>query len=935
MELRVLGPLEAIDGTTALPLGGRKPRALLARLALDANRTVAVQRLVDDLWGDEVPDSAAKMVQIYVSQLRKVLPAGVLQTRPPGYLIEIEPEAVDATRFAQLRADGRAALAAGDPETASARLREALALWRGPALAEFTEPFAGAEAAHLEELRLACLEERIEADVARGLHADVVGELELLVARHPLRESLHRQLTLALYRAGRQAEALAAYARFRSQLDDELGIEPSAALKALQRQILNQDPRLELDGAAPTPRARGPRRDGFVGRAGELARLEAALDAAASGAGASVFVAGRAGLGKTRLTAELAARASARGATVLSGRCIQLVGTGVSYLPLVDALRPLGGSPALAGIAPKLRELPRLVPDLANGDAGAPAASRLALFEEVLAVLGHLGAAEPVLLVLEDLQWADESTLDLVAFLGHAIQQRRVLLVATYRSDEVRPGDHLYRLATGLVSAGAAQTLALEPLHRTRSRRWSRRAAPRRCRPIWWRGSPSRSEGNPFFARELLAAAARGETALPPVLRDALLGHIAVLGRDAASVLRVAAAAGRDVSYGLLAAVTPLGELELAGALRDAVEHDVLVADQAASTFRFRHALFAEAVYGTLLPGEREVVHERLARTLTEAPGGAAAAEAAQHWAAAGRPVEALGASLRAAREAEAVSGLTEALRHVERVLELWDQVPTAEQLSGVALPSVLAWAAELAGQSGQREHELHARVLVGVLGPGEARDVEAVAARLGVAIEAAAATLAALESEGLVERDADGSFRAAPLAVAEARRLYPTVVVLESLAVRQMPPLDGTALDALRSANERLRAAVGDPSAAITADDDFHRTLTAGCANEHLLAALDPVRRALLRYERVYMREPVRIERSVAQHDGHHRGARARRPRRRRPARAREPLGRPAGPARGVGAVIRLQLLGIYRTSTGWRSAPSCTSPSPKEPPK
>ena len=246
MELRVLGPFEAIDGATALPLGGRKPRALLARLALDANRTVAVPRLVDDLWGDDVPDSAAKMVQIYVSQLRKVLPDGVLQTRPPGYLIELEPEAVDATRFAQLRADGRAALAAGDPETAATRLREALALWRGPAFAEFTEPFAGVEAAHLEELHLVCLEERIDADVARGLHADVVGELEALVARHPLRESLHRRLTLALYRGGRQAEALAAYERFRSRLDEELGIEPSHALKAIQRQILNQDVRLDL-----------------------------------------------------------------------------------------------------------------------------------------------------------------------------------------------------------------------------------------------------------------------------------------------------------------------------------------------------------------------------------------------------------------------------------------------------------------------------------------------------------------------------------------------------------------------------------------------------------------------------------------------------------------------------------------------------------------
>jgi DNA-binding GntR family transcriptional regulator len=313
--------------------------------------------------------------------------------------------------------------------------------------------------------------------------------------------------------------------------------------------------------------------------------------------------------------------------------------------------------------------------------------------------------------------------------------------------------------------------------------------------------------------------------------------------------------------------VTPLAELQLAGALRETVEHDVLVPDHAAGTFRFRHALFAEAVYGTLLPGEREVLHERLARALTEGSGGAA--EAAQHWAAAGRPVEALEASLRAAREAEAVSGLTEALRHVERVLELWDQVPTAERLSGVALPSVLAWAAELADRSVPQEHELDTRLLVGILGPDEALDARAVAARLGAGPDEAAATLATLEGEGLVERDDDGRFRAAPLAVSEARRLYPTVVVLESLAVRQMPPLEGAALDALRDANQRLRAAAGDPAAAIAADDDFHRVLTAGCGNAHLLAALDPVRRALLRYERIYMREPERIERSVAQHEG------------------------------------------------------------------
>jgi DNA-binding SARP family transcriptional activator/DNA-binding GntR family transcriptional regulator len=893
MVFRLLGPLEVVDGRMPVALPGGKARALLARLVLDVNRTVPVQRLVDDLWGDAAPASAVKMVQIYVSQLRKSLPAAVLRTRPPGYIVEIEPEAVDVTRFAGLRGEGRAALAGGDAASASTLLRDALALWRGPALAEFPEPFAAIEAAHLEELRLACLEDRIRADLDLGRHADLVGELESLVARHPLREALHRELMLALYRAGRQAEALASYERFRRTLDDELGIEPSATLKALQYRILNQDRSLEPAAGDVVPVAAAPRGNGagsvapprpepaaaapeFVGRDAELGRLEQALASASAARGSAMLIAGRAGIGKTRLASELAERASARGATVLRGRCIQLVGLGIPYLPLVDALRPLRGSPALDALPVQLGELARLVPEVAGAAATAPAESarsdsRLRLFEEVRAVLEHLGAAAPVVLVLEDLHWADESTLDLVAFLVHAVSERRILLVATYRSDEIRPGDHLHRLTTGLVGGGAAGLLTLGPLARDELAALLTAGSGDALAPELVAAIASRSEGNPFYARELLAAAARGETTLPPALRDVLLARVARLDADGHAVLRAVAAAGRAVPYALLAAVVAAGERELAGALREAVELDVLVADQAAGTFRFRHELFAEAVYGTLLPGEREVLHERLARALGAAPAlavsGAAAGELAQHWAAAGRPVEALEASLEAARDAEAVSGLTEALRHVERVLELWDAVPGAEQLAGVALPSVLAWAAELAGLSVQREDELAARVLVGFLGPGQSLEVETVAARLGVSMAAAAATLAALERNGQVERLADGVFRSAPLAVKEARRLYPSAVVLESLAVRQSPPLDRAALEALRAANERLRAARDDAEAAV-ADDDFHRTLTAGCGNEHLLRALLPVKRALLRYERVYMRERERIERSAAQHD-------------------------------------------------------------------
>ncbi len=889
LEFRVLGPLEAADGRMPLALGGPKARALLARLLLDANRTVPVERLVDDLWGEDVPASAVKMVQIHVSRLRKALPASIIRTRAPGYVVEIDPEAVDTTRFKQLRDAGRAALNAGDAATASLRLRDALALWRGPALAEFAEPFAAVERTHLEELRLACLEDRIRADLALGGHAEVIGELEVLAARHPLREALHRLLMLALYRSGRQAEALAAYERFRRTLADELGIEPTAALKQLQFRILNQDRGLEREPDAPAraapPRRRAAKLTDFAGRSAELSRLEQALDAARSGHGGAVLIAGRAGIGKTRLTAELEERARDSGATVLRGRCIQLVGQGLPYLPLVDALRPLRGSASLDGLALELRELPRLVPELAGAPATATETgrsdSRLRLFEEVLAVLEHLAAraARPngaghasdssLVLVLEDLHWADESTLDLIAFLVHAVRERPILLLATYRSDELRPGDHLHQLVTGLAGAGAAALLPLEPLARHDVEALLR--ATGTLPDELTVAIAARSEGNPFFAWELLAAAQRGETALPPALRDVLLAGVARLEPSSRAVLRVVAAAGTGVAYGLLAAVAPPNERELADALREAVEHDVLAPDHATGTFRFRHELFAEAVYSTLLPGEREVLHERLARALTEEPRLAccsAAAEQAQHWAAAGRPVEALEASLRAARDAEAVSGLTEALRHVERVLDLWDEVPGAEELAGVALPSLLEWAAELAGMSVQREDELAARRLVGMLEPGLSLHVAAVAARLGVSPEAAAATLATLEAIGLVERVADGVFRSAPIAVAEARRLYPPVVVLESLAVRQSPPFGRAALDALRRANRRLRAARDDPVAAVAADDDFHRALTASCGNEHLIAALVPLKRALLRYERVYMREPARVDRSVAQHD-------------------------------------------------------------------
>jgi DNA-binding SARP family transcriptional activator/pimeloyl-ACP methyl ester carboxylesterase len=263
MEFRILGPFEAADEAGSVVLAGGKQRAVLAVLLLHAGRVVPMDRLVDDLWGDAVPETATKMVQILVSQLRKRLPEGLLRTKAPGYLIELDGHVLDLLRFEELAAGGRAALEGGRVEEAATQLREALALWRGAALGEFEEPFAELESARLEEQRLACLEERIEADLVLGRQSELVGELDALVRRHPNRERLRGQLMVALYRSGRHAEALETYQEFRRMLG-ELGIEPSAQLKELERRILRQDAGLSAPAAAVVPTA--ARRIPSVGR---------------------------------------------------------------------------------------------------------------------------------------------------------------------------------------------------------------------------------------------------------------------------------------------------------------------------------------------------------------------------------------------------------------------------------------------------------------------------------------------------------------------------------------------------------------------------------------------------------------------------------------------------------------------------------------------
>ena len=467
-----------------------------------------------------------------------------------------------------------------------------------------------------------------------------------------------------------------------------------------------------------------PARAAFVGRVSELAELECALDATQAASGTTVLVAGEAGIGKTSLASELATRARGAGFEVLLGRSLDLVGTELPYQPFVEALRPLG--------------------ELRRVEAGM-AASQLRVFEETLALLAERAASVPVLLVLEDLHWADASTLDLVVFLAHNLGDQRILLLATYRADELESVERVRRLADGVLRSGSALALELGPLAHEELTTLLMTHAGAPLPAALTNAIAARAEGNPFFAEELLAAADSQGGELPHGLRDLLLQRVAQLDPSTQSLLRLAAAAGRDVRYPLLCAAAALPEPDVRESLRRAVDHRVLVAEQAKGSFRFRHALLAEAIYTTILPGEREELHARLAQELARS-GAASPAELAPHWEAAGRSTEALAASVEAARQAEAVFGLAEAQAHLERALALWPEVPDAAELAGLDLAELCTWTAELAAEVGAapRAVELGRRAieLVGAEDPHRAALLHV---RLGEYLYAAGSTDALL----------------------------------------------------------------------------------------------------------------------------------------------------------------------------------------------
>jgi DNA-binding SARP family transcriptional activator len=700
MQFRILGPLEVIEDGHRLPLGGRKQRALLAVLLLHPNEVVPADRLIDEVWGEGAPETVANALQVHVSRLRRALGADAVVTQSPGYLLRVQRDALDAERFERLVREGRDALAAGDAVRASATLETALGLWRGRALVDFAyDSFAQAAIGRLEEFRVAALEDRLDADLALGRHLRLIAELEALVAEHPLRERPRGQLMLALYRSGRQAEALAAYQEARRVLVDELGIEPSRALHELEAAILNQDPALDARPKRIETESPTAARAGFVGRERELAALESALEDTLGGHGRLVLLSGEPGIGKSRLTDELAGRARERGARVLVGRCWE-AGGAPAYWPWVQSIRSylrdadpsrlreqLGrGAGDLAQIVPELRTV---LPDLPEPHPLDPEAARFRLFDATATFLRAASAEQPIVLVLDDLQAADTPSLLLLQFVAGEPAQSRVLVVVAYRDVQPALAEPLASALSELTRQHTTVSVQLSGLTESEVAGFLAHALGHEPQPALVAAIHRETDGNPLFVGELvrlLAAEGRLEDdgdlsslPIPHGVRAVIGRRLHRLSKECVQALSVASVLGREFGLDALAALTDTEGEALLDLLDETIaERVVIEAPGAPGRLRFAHALVRDALYEELTAAQRVRLHRRAGEALEELYAhdpDPHLAELAHHFfaaAPAGSAGKAADYARRAADRALRLLAYEEAIRLYRDALEAW-----------------------------------------------------------------------------------------------------------------------------------------------------------------------------------------------------------------------------------------------------------------------
>ena len=717
-QVAVLGPLEVSTPAGAvLPVRGTKQRALLSLLVLHRNRAVSASRLVHGLWGDHAPRGAEVTLRSHVSHLRPRLAeaglGGALTSGPAGYRIALAPGQVDVDRFEDLAGRAQESLGLGFPGRAAALVRQAQGLWRGAPFDDLEDvEAAAAEAARLEELRLGSFEVLASAELASGRHREIVADLEALVDAHPFREGFCAQLMVALYRSGRQSEALAAYAAARERLADELGLDPGPELQALSQRVLRQDP--VLLGDADVPAAAAPRaaagvrpvrrppdavfaalaRARLVGRATEAGRVATAWQAVAHGGRRLVLLSGDAGIGKSHLAAGIVQRATDEGAVVLVGRCDAAA---VPYEPVASALRSspeveevLHDAPAsVAGELAPLLDGPRAAeadPARAAGVGSEGSQDpELSLYSAVTVVLRRLAAVRPVVVVVENAERIDRAS---ALLLRHALTRlpSGILIVVTFRDPPGGRHPPLLELLGNLDPAVEVDRITLGPLNPLELADLVRDTVPDidgHAERFW-----QHTGGNPFYAKEMAQVLAEGGADrhawdVPLGVRDVLRHRLTALSEPTREVLPVAAVLGSTVDVELLAQVVRLPEDRVGEALDEAVAEGLLVESGSSwqGGYTLPHDLVRDALRSTLTGFTLRSLHLRAAEALMSRRGGLGAGSGAiaAHLRAAGPaadPAETARYSLEAAAELRSVYAWDEAVEHAEAAVRLLEPGP-------------------------------------------------------------------------------------------------------------------------------------------------------------------------------------------------------------------------------------------------------------------
>ena len=644
-RIGILGPVELVGGAP-VPLGGVKERCLLAALAVHREEAVSAASLMDALWGDDPPRTATKTLQNYVLRVRRALArAGGLTivTMPDGYCLRASRRMVDAGLAEGLIDEGRRELASGDPAAAARLLGRALDLWRGPALREFADrPFAAAEALRLEELHEAALEDLFDAELALGRHHEVVGGLEALVANGPLRERRWAQLMVALYRDGRQAEALDAFGRLRQILLQDLGVDPGVELRHLHQAILQQSPELAWH---PGRRARGADGREYFGRAREMSRLLERFDDAAAGRGGVILLAGEPGIGKSHALRKLADGARARSAIVLAGRCVEgawappfrpfaeaIIGYGELVSP-GQLLADLGmAGSALARLAPRLSEL---LPDLDVPTALQPDEERFRLLDAAAHFFTAVSERAAVLLVLDDLQWADAGTAMMMRHIARSCGLGRLLMAGAYRTTEVVTQDRLGDVVGALQSETDCSVIRLQALGPEAIGQLVTAEAGAPVSPSLRMVIAEQTGGNPFFAKEMIRhlmeeralaedssgalAASLPLVAVPEGVRQVLARRCARLPARANRLAESASGFAGPFLFPVAAAAASLDDRAALAALDELLAAGLIRPGEIPERYEFVHALTRQAIYDTLSPSRQARLHRRLAHALETA----------------------------------------------------------------------------------------------------------------------------------------------------------------------------------------------------------------------------------------------------------------------------------------------------------------------------